>query len=326
LAAIQRIALNPARQTRQTQRLQSLFENLSRFEKLYQLLGNEESKNCMIDQLVFSLLGPLYCRPFGDNQKYQQFDQLVHQNRVPGITMSNSGFTYCHNPVLLFEFKKKKLKILSQLNFIYEMIFYNQYWLVNKDVKICAAPGDYVIDCGAGLGDNTLLFAQAVGLKGHVYAFECSAYSILYLRKNLNNNPYYGSKVSVHRYALTDKSGEQLSFKFLGGGTSLGNSQDAEVLEEVTSITIDDFVAQNNVPKVDFIKMDIEGAERLALHGARETIRRFRPKLAISIYHLPDDYVVIAELIADLLPDYTFYMAHHSSHFSETILYCIAAS
>jgi FkbM family methyltransferase len=57
---------------------------------------------------------------------------------------------------------------------------------------------------------------------------------------------------------------------------------------EVRTITIDDFVQRFSLPRVDFIKMDIEGAESRALTGAADIIRRFRPRLAISAYHSLD--------------------------------------
>ena len=61
----------------------------------------------------------------------------------------------------------------------------------------------------------------------------------------------------------------------------------------VNVTTIDEFVKSNNIEKVDFIKADIEGAERDMLRGATEVLKKFAPKLAICIYHLPDDKEVL---------------------------------
>ena len=71
---------------------------------------------------------------------------------------------------------------------------------------------------------------------------------------------------------------------------------------EVTSI--DEFVRENNLPRVDFIKADIEGFERNMLEGAQETLREFAPKLALCTYHLPDDPEVMEELIKKANPKY----------------------
>ena len=73
---------------------------------------------------------------------------------------------------------------------------------------------------------------------------------------------------------------------------------------DVELITIDELVEELTLDRVDFIKMDIEGAERNALRGAAETIKRFRPKLAIATENLLDDiYSVPAEVYA-AVPDY----------------------
>lgn len=74
----------------------------------------------------------------------------------------------------------------------------------------------------------------------------------------------------------------------------------------VKTMTIDSFVEKERIERVDFIKIDTEGAEREIIKGARETIKRFKPKMAISAYHLPDDKKVIPELILSIRDDYKF--------------------
>jgi hypothetical protein len=76
--------------------------------------------------------------------------------------------------------------------------------------------------------------------------------------------------------------------------------------------------------RVDFIKMDIEGSELEALKGAEETIRRFRPRMAISIYHKDDDYFTIPLFIRNLELGYRFYLENYTISDGETVLYCIA--
>lgn len=73
----------------------------------------------------------------------------------------------------------------------------------------------------------------------------------------------------------------------------------------VPTITIDEFVKSNQIEKVDFIKADIEGAERLMLEGAQETLLKHAPKLSLCTYHLPDDKKVLAELILRANSKYT---------------------
>ena len=72
-----------------------------------------------------------------------------------------------------------------------------------------------------------------------------------------------------------------------------------------------------------FIKMDIEGAEYKALKGAERVIRKCHPKLAISVYHKPEDIFDIPSLILEYNSDYRFYLRHYSLTSSETILYVV---
>jgi hypothetical protein len=85
--------------------------------------------------------------------------------------------------------------------------------------------------------------------------------------------------------------------------------------------TIDSIVAANNVPRIDFIKMDIEGSELGALNGAEAAIRRWRPKLAISLYHRPEDFFSIPLWIDGLALGYKLYLDHYTIHSEETVLY-----
>jgi len=75
--------------------------------------------------------------------------------------------------------------------------------------------------------------------------------------------------------------------------------------EKIEVTTIDEFVAENELDRIDFIKADIEGFERNMLMGAKETLRRFSPKLAICTYHLLDDPEVLSKIILEANPNYT---------------------
>lgn len=72
-----------------------------------------------------------------------------------------------------------------------------------------------------------------------------------------------------------------------------------------------------------FLKMDIEGAELHALRGAAQTIRQYRPKLAISVYHRPEDIFTLPDLLLGYHPDYQFYLRHYSLGYFDTVLYAI---
>jgi FkbM family methyltransferase len=76
-----------------------------------------------------------------------------------------------------------------------------------------------------------------------------------------------------------------------------------------------------NGERVTFIKMNIEGSEIEALQGAAQSIRKWNPKLAISVYHRPTDLWQIPELVRSLNPNYRFYLRQHDGGIIETVLY-----
>ena len=99
------------------------------------------------------------------------------------------------------------------------------------------------------------------------------------------------------------------------------STQDAA---SVSTLKIDDVVGTAEFPKVDFIKMDIEGAEQQALRGAVGCIRRFKPKLAITVYHSLQDFWEIPQWIDNLGLGYSFNLRHFTIHAEETVLFAIA--
>lgn len=88
--------------------------------------------------------------------------------------------------------------------------------------------------------------------------------------------------------------------------------------EEIQLVALDDLAEQE---KIGFIKMDIEGAEWGALHGAEKTILRDKPLLAICVYHIPGDTLAIMDYLAELVPEYRFWLRHYGTSNSETVLY-----
>lgn len=88
--------------------------------------------------------------------------------------------------------------------------------------------------------------------------------------------------------------------------------------ELIRTVKLDDFVRDTTV---GFIKMDIEGAEYEALKGARDTIQRDRPFLAISVYHRRGDMIAIMDYLLSIVPEYRFWLRHHSSTTCDTVLY-----
>jgi FkbM family methyltransferase len=166
--------------------------------------------------------------------------------------------------------------------------------------------GDVVIDAGAWYGDFS---AYAANKGATAYAFEPAKqnFNILEQTKLLN----LPNKIIPINKGLSDKnySAEMFVNESLSHSTTLNDG--AGLTETVELTTLDQFVAENNLAKVDFIKADIEGEERKMLLGARETLRKFAPKLAICTYHLPDDREVLTKIILDANPNYSIKYLRH---------------
>ncbi|WP_409967527.1 FkbM family methyltransferase [Bengtsoniella intestinalis] len=89
---------------------------------------------------------------------------------------------------------------------------------------------------------------------------------------------------------------------------------------QVVCTTIDQLVGDQTIT---FLKLDVEGAELKALQGAREVIARCKPRMAISVYHKPDDCQTVMTYLHELVPEYRFALRHYHSDCIETILYAV---
>ncbi len=171
----------------------------------------------------------------------------------------------------------------------YKMDIYSE-----GDVRV--RPGDVVLDCGADYG----AFTRKALLAGArtVLAIEIAPWKEPCLRRTFENEIAGGRVVVVPRGVWDRDDVLELD----GDSVVLARGQ-TKVKVPVT--TIDQIVSAAGIARVDFIKMDIEGAEKRALKGAAETLRRFRPRLAIAAEHLPDDYLELPKSVRGILPDYT---------------------
>jgi len=179
--------------------------------------------------------------------------------------------------------------------------------------------GDILID--GGISDNVdvqIKFAKAVGESGKIYGFEPIPDMFNIAKLILSAYPQY----QINCEGLASRKGKT-NFTQLGDSSHISNTLTNTVECEITSI--DEFVQENELEKVDCIKLDIEGAEFAALLGARKTIKRFKPKLIICLYHKNEDLFELPAFIKKLAPEYNQYIAHSSYHFIDTILYAKAS-
>ncbi|MFJ7669480.1 FkbM family methyltransferase [Lysinibacillus sp. NPDC097195] len=158
--------------------------------------------------------------------------------------------------------------------------------------------GDFIIDAGANIG---LYSCYAANMGCTVYACEPGKKSleILEKQKKLYDN------IQIIPFGLSDHQGKMDLYESDTGVLdsfymNRGNSQIRSVLID----TIDNLVEKNMVKKVDYIKADIEGAERYMLKGATRTLKEMEPRLSICTYHFPEDAQILEEIIKEANPKY----------------------
>ena len=174
---------------------------------------------------------------------------------------------------------------------------------------------EYFVDAGALNGDSTKEFFR-VCPNGRSYLFEPNPVQYELSKENLKDYPNttffpYGvwNESAALRFTSNDMAEE-------AGSCKISCSGDIEVQVR----RLDDMLKDK---KVTFIKMDIEGAELNALKGAENIIKKQKPKLAICVYHKPQDIWEIPKLILDFVPEYKLYLRHYSFSNTETVLYAI---
>jgi FkbM family methyltransferase len=166
--------------------------------------------------------------------------------------------------------------------------------------------GDVVVDAGAHVG----AFTRIALLRGaqKVIAFEPQPAVLVNFRRTFATELASGRVVLVEK-AVWEQPGtlefENDGLNFHAHGLGLHSlPPEGKNATRLPATTIDETVEKLGIDRVDFIKMDIEGSERYALRGARRTIAKHKPNMAITVYHRIDDPRVVPEVVAGIRPDY----------------------
>jgi FkbM family methyltransferase len=305
--------------------LEQLSPHLEGISNLYKNLADDDSKQLLIKLIAFKILGEeKYKLPLSTSSYWkgiEEIDQIKNINDF--ISVPFVGGTL----IKLYKFNLKQLNIPIEIYYdssaIYSHLRIKQYEYVSNQIIIKPEAGDIVLDCGACWGDTALFFSNEVEKEGHVYSFEFIPTNIMTFNMNVNLNPQLRDKITLIPIPLGESSDQELCYIENGPGSTLTTDRTASS-SKIKTISIDDFFVKYNLKKVDFIKMDIEGAELQALKGGTNTIQKFKPKLAISIYHSMDDFTKIPEYLHSLDIGYKFYIKHGTIHLEETVLLAIA--
>lgn len=193
--------------------------------------------------------------------------------------------------ILLTDFDKD-LKMCVQLSdHIGGQIFWHGYYsddqlkVVNAHIK----PTDVVFDIGANIGEFSVFVAKRVS-QGFLHSFEPTKRLSEVTKNNLQLNEF--KNTTVHQIGFSHQDADLPIYKSVERGAdgainnglnSLFKDEKLDVAEVIHVTRLDDWFKKNQIPKINFIKMDIEGAELFALQGGQETIRQQKPKMIIEV-------------------------------------------
>lgn len=205
--------------------------------------------------------------------------------------------------------KLLNFRVSGDLNYMigFENLPEEQYFENFLELKT----GEVFIDAGGYDGQTSIEFIRRCPDFQSIHFFEPDFKNLELAKKNLSkykNIHYYTMGLAENKKTLRFSS---------GGGSASKINDKGNVKIEVDSI---DRLIKG---KITFVKMDIEGAEEMAIHGVREHILQDHPKLAISCYHKVDDLWKIPEQILAIRGDYQIYLRHYTDGLHETVMFFI---
>jgi FkbM family methyltransferase len=188
----------------------------------------------------------------------------------------------------------------------------NQYF---PDHIISFKENELFVDCGVFDGETIKEFiSRNNNTFSYVYGFEPDKNN--YENSVANLKTISSDKLKIFNFGSWHQK-DTLKFNSISERVS---EIDPNGTEEIMVESIDDLITNN---KVSFIKMDVEGAELNSLKGAEQNIKLNRPKLAICLYHKPEDIFDITFWIDSLELNYKYYVRLHTRFSQELVLYCI---
>lgn len=221
--------------------------------------------------------------------------ELHHQHQISSLTIIST---------------KAQINLLNS---------YRQYFIKRASVDLTPVAGDIVLDCGACIGEISALIAGLVGNQGEVHLFDPIPLHARYCQLQASLNPAISHVLQINVLAVGDISRE---VNGLRNDTDL-ISPGGLSIDSYSMTSLDDYVSNKKISRVNVIKMDIEGAEMAALEGASRVIREFKPRLAISTYHKPEDLWEIPHKLKEQNANYRLFFGHHSPIQWESVYYAI---
>ncbi len=245
----------------------------------------------------------------------KKLDRLINLARAAGLP---------DDRVLVFNHRGKLVKLYlpnAAVDGVQAIILRNADFfeapLLNRIKELgLIGPDTTVFDIGANIGNHTVFFSKILRAK-QVYAFEPQEYCVHVLERNLSLNGL--EAVEVACVGVGAASGQAVLDRFQSRNHGAAAFSPAEE-GDVDMIALDDFVAQNMIDEVSFVKVDVEGHAAEVLQGAEKTLSRFKPPLWAELLPRFNEVDPVLELISPLgysvaeKLSRTDYLFHHKDH------------
>lgn len=208
-----------------------------------------------------------------------------------------------------FEILKKDKKIIYKTTFKDTVLLTNEaLYPIADDFNYYehfykTKTDDIVIDAGANMGHIAIFFSKKVGGNGKVYCFEPDKFNVGKLDSNRKLNDDLADNIIIEDLLLWNEN-ILVDFEEAGtvGSSAVWFSENATIVKK-QAVTLDSWAEEKQLSKLDFIKMDIEGAELEALDGAVNVIEKLKPNFAIASYHIVNGeptYIKVEEFFKKL--------------------------
>lgn len=235
-------------------------------------------------------------------------------DNTSSIQNNSSDYTKLYNKLADFQSKltlenitnfrlNRDIKYLESFRFRIDEQYFESFIKLNDNPSF--------IDGGGFDGETSLKFSKLYPQYDRIFYFEPNEWALKKSKENIKHleNVYFDQR------GLWNKS-ETLQFdNSLGSASKL--SEEGKI--KIETVAIDEIIKS----KVDFMKLDIEGAEYNALTGAKNIIQTFKPVLAVCVYHNQNDFLSIPELIISYNRDYKIYLRHYTQGVYETVMYFV---
>lgn len=210
-----------------------------------------------------------------------------------------------------------KAKISGDFNLYKEVMSSMEYF--DEDI-IALSDKEVYLDVGAYKGNAIIEFARLTGgTYDGIIAFEPDKSTLAMLRDTIDRHNI--RKVEMHNMGVWNRH-EVLHFHDgREGGSRISEGSAGKYAGDSVEVDAIDNILCGR--RVTYISMDIEGAEHNAIVGAEQTIKKWKPRMAVSVYHRREDLFDLLLLIKSFVPEYRFYMRHYTENQTETVLYAV---